>query len=113
MADLLLGALAAATRFLLMQDVRARQFVVSWRQWTLTILNVFYAVFVAKLILSFLELGMPKGAIVMGSVCFTDIYGNLALYMLLAGFVVTTICAGATSTACTCSRSGRPNVALG
>jgi hypothetical protein len=68
MADLLLGALAAATLFLLMQYVRYRQLPVSWWQWTLAVLNIFYAIFVAKVILSFLEEGMPKGAIVMGSI---------------------------------------------
>jgi len=68
MADLLLGAIAAATLFLLLQFAQRRQLSVVWWQWTLTVLNLIYTVFVIKVILSFLEEGMAKGAIVMGSI---------------------------------------------
>jgi hypothetical protein len=68
MADLLLGAMAAATLFLLLQYSQRRRLGVVWWQWALTVLNLAYAVFVVKVTLSFLEEGMPKGAIVMGSI---------------------------------------------
>ena len=67
MADLLLGAIAAAIFFLLLQFTQQRQLTVAWWQWALIVLNLLYAVFVCKVVLSFLEEGMPKGAIVMGS----------------------------------------------
>jgi len=68
MADLLLGAIAATTLFLLLQYAQWRQLSVVWWQWALTVLNLVYVVFVCKVVLSFLEEGMPKGAIVMGSI---------------------------------------------
>ncbi len=68
MADLLLGAIAAATLFLLAHFAQQRQLSMVWWQWALTVLNLMYTVFVIKVILSFLDEGMAKGAIVMGSI---------------------------------------------
>lgn len=84
MADLLLGAIAAATLFLLLQYAERRQLSVVWWQWALTVLNLVYAVFVIKVILSFLDEGMPKGAIVMGSILG---FGAVVWAVLLLRFV--------------------------
>ena len=84
MADLLLGALAAATLFSLLQYAQRRRLSVVWWQWALTALNLVYTVFVIKVILSFLEEGMPKGAIVMGSILG---FGAVVWAVLLLRFV--------------------------
>ena len=84
MADLLLGASAAATLFLLAHYAQRRQLSVVWWQWTLTVLNLIYTVFVIKVILSFLEEGMAKGAIVMGSILG---FGAVVWAVLLTRFV--------------------------
>jgi hypothetical protein len=84
MADLLLGALATVTLFLLLHHTQRRQLSVAWWQWALTVLNLVYAVFVIKVILSFLAEGMPKGAIVMGSILG---FGAVVWAVLLLRFV--------------------------
>ena len=84
MADLLLGAIAAATLFLLLRFAQRRQLSVVWWQWALTVLNIMYTVFVIKVILSFLEEGMAKGAIVIGSIMG---FGAVVWAVLLLRFV--------------------------
>ncbi len=93
MADLLLGAIAAAALFLLVHYAQARRISVAWWQWTLTILNILYTVFVIKVILSFLEEGMAKGAIVMGSIVG---FGAVVWAVLLYRFVFSAPRAAAT-----------------
>ncbi len=45
---------------------RKKQFQVSWWQWILTILGLLYAGFVLEVIVSFLEEGAARAALVMG-----------------------------------------------
>ncbi len=45
---------------------RKKQFQVSWWQWILTILGLLYSGFVLEVIVSFLEEGAARAALVMG-----------------------------------------------
>ncbi len=68
MAELIIGALAATGLLALVHSTRKRSLVVTWWQWLLTVLGVGYAVFVAEVVVSFLREGIPKGAVVMGTI---------------------------------------------
>ena len=68
MAELMIGGIAAAGFILLVQSARARALTVTWWQWGLTVLGFLYGVFVVEVVVSFLEEGTPKGAVVMGTI---------------------------------------------
>jgi hypothetical protein len=63
---LIIGAVAAAALFVLVQFVQKRDLVISWWQWILTVLGLLYAVFVLEVIAGFLGEGVPQAALVMG-----------------------------------------------
>ena len=67
MAELFIGAGAAAGFLLLLRMVRTRGITVTWWQWTLTFLGLLYGVFVLEVVVSFVREGTPKGAAVMGT----------------------------------------------
>lgn len=63
---LILGALATAGLFLLMEYVRKNGMRLTWWHWLLTVLGIMYTSFVLELILGFLVEGAPQAALVMG-----------------------------------------------
>jgi hypothetical protein len=67
MAELMIGAGAAAGFLILLRYARTRALVISWWQWALTFLGFLYAVFVMEVVVSFFREGTPKGAAVMGT----------------------------------------------
>ena len=79
MAELLIGACAAAGFLLLVHFARSRALTVRWWQWGLTLLAFVYAVFVLEVVVSFLREGTPKGAAVMGTILgfFAMVWGSL------------------------------------
>jgi hypothetical protein len=68
MADLVIGAVAAAGFLLVVDYARARGLKLSWWRWVLTLLGFFYGVFVLEVIATFLEEGSTQAAVVMGSI---------------------------------------------
>ena len=68
MAELIIGSLATAGLIALVSITRRRMIEVAWWQWLLTVLAFLYAVFVLEVVVSFLREGMPKGAVVMGTI---------------------------------------------
>lgn len=54
--------------FLLFNYVRKNDMKVKWWQWLLTVLGIFYGIFVIELIFGFLGEGAPQAALVMGLV---------------------------------------------
>ena len=76
---LLIGALAMASLFLLMNYARKNKLNLKWWQWLLTSLAVLYAVFVMETIVGFLGEGAPQAALVMGLITgiFAIIWGVL------------------------------------
>ena len=68
MVHILIGA-AAATGFFVLWILSAKKaWKVRWWQWALTLIAIAYAVFVLEIIVSFLDEGMSRGALVMGLV---------------------------------------------
>ena len=67
MAELIIGAGAATGFVLLVRFVRVNALTVSWWQWGLTVLGLFYGIFVLEVVISFLREGTPKGAAVLGT----------------------------------------------
>lgn len=63
---LIIGACAAATVLVLIEYARRAGLKLAWWQWILTVLAVIYAVFVAELIVGFLDEGSAQAAAVMG-----------------------------------------------
>ena len=68
MLDMIVGCVATAAFLLLVHYVRQRHLELRWWQWILVILGFLYAVFVAEVVVSFLEEGSPQAAMVMGAV---------------------------------------------
>ena len=66
MAHLIIGALLTAVLILLILHARKNSLRISWWQWVLTILGLLYAGFVLEVIVSFLEEGAERAALVMG-----------------------------------------------
>ncbi len=66
MAHLIIGSILTALFIFLILHARKKQFRVSWWQWMLTILGLLYAGFVLEVIVSFLEEGAARAALVMG-----------------------------------------------
>jgi len=63
---LLIGALAATVMVWLYTSTQKHAISVAWWQWGLTVLGLFYAVFVLEVIVGFLGEGAPQAALVMG-----------------------------------------------
>ena len=68
MAELFIGAGAAAGFFLLLRFVGSRKLSIRKWQWGLTALGILYSVFVLLVVVAFLREGTPKGAVVLGTV---------------------------------------------
>jgi len=66
MAHLIISSILTALFICLILHARKKQFRVSWWQWILTILGLLYAGFVLEVIVSFLEEGAARAALVMG-----------------------------------------------
>jgi len=66
MAHLIIGSILTAIFILLIFHARKKQFRISWLQWMLTILGLLYTGFVLEVIVSFLEEGAERAALVMG-----------------------------------------------
>ena len=86
MIHIVIGALMMLGFTLLVNRVRRRRLSISWWQWGLTILAFLYAVFVSEMVVSFLQEGAGRAALVMGV-----ILGFIAVLwaVLLARFVFT------------------------
>jgi ABC-type uncharacterized transport system permease subunit len=66
MAHIIIGAILTAVFISLLLHVRNKNLRISWWQWILTILGLVYAGFVLEVIVSFLEEGAARAALVMG-----------------------------------------------
>lgn len=86
MIHIAIGALMMLGFILLVDRVRRRGLSISWWQWGLTILAFLYAVFVCEMVVSFLQEGAGRAALVMGV-----ILGFIAVLwaVLLGRFVFT------------------------
>lgn len=84
--NLLIGGLAVAAFFLLVNYVHKNELYLKWWQWVLTVMCILYAVFVLELIVGFLAEGAPQAALVMGII--TGIFAVIWA-VLLGRFVFT------------------------
>ena len=66
MAHLLIGSVLTAVFIFLILLARKKNLRISWWQWTLTVLGLLYTGFVLEVIVSFLEEGAARAALVMG-----------------------------------------------
>jgi hypothetical protein len=66
MVHFLIGSIATAVFILVVLSARRKNLHVRWWQWILTVLCFFYAIFVLEVIVSFLEEGAGRAALVMG-----------------------------------------------
>ena len=66
MVDVIIGSVATAAFLLLVHYVRQRNLELRWWQWCLVILGFLYAVFVAEVVVSFLDEGSSQAAVVVG-----------------------------------------------
>ena len=84
MANIFIGALVTAIFLWVVSFSKKRRLHINWWQWTLTTLEFLYITFVLAMIVSFLEEGAPRAAVVMGLVFgFAAVVGAV----LLARFV--------------------------
>ena len=86
MAHILIGAMLTAALIFLVLFARKKQMRISWWQWVLAILDLVYTGFVLEVIVSFLDEGAERAALVMGL-----ILGFIAIVwaVLLGRFVFT------------------------
>ncbi len=84
MIHILIGALMMLCFTILINTARRRGLSISWWQWGLTVLAFVYAVFVLEMVVSFLQEGAGRAALVLGV-----ILGFVAVVwaVLLARFV--------------------------
>jgi hypothetical protein len=68
MAHMIIGALLTALFISLILHARKKQKRLKWWQWSLTVLELLYVGFVLEVIVSFLEEGARRAALVMGLV---------------------------------------------
>ena len=66
MIHLIIGAVAATAFFLLINFVRNKNLYLLWYHWILTLLYIFYTVFVVEMIVGFMIEGSIRAALVMG-----------------------------------------------
>ena len=67
MIHLVIGALAMAGFWFVIEYVRKQSLTLAWWQWALTVLGLIYAVLVLEVIVAFLAEGAGQGAFVMGA----------------------------------------------
>jgi hypothetical protein len=80
MAHLIIGAFLTAVFILLILHARKNRLRISWWQWVLTMLGLLYTGFVLEVIVSFLEEGAERAALVMGLILgFIAIVGAVLL----------------------------------
>jgi len=84
MAHMVIGAFLTAVFILLILYVRKNHLRITWWQWMLTGLGLLYAGFVLEVIVSFLEEGAVRAALVMG---FILGFAAIVWAVLLARFV--------------------------
>jgi ABC-type uncharacterized transport system permease subunit len=86
MAHMIIGALLTAVFIFLILHTRTKSLRITWWQWILTILGLVYVGFVFEVIVSFLDEGAARAALVMGL-----ILGFIAIVwaVLLGRFVFT------------------------
>lgn len=86
MIHIVIGALMMLGFTLLVNKTRRKGLSVSWWQWGLTVLAFVYTVFVSEMVVSFLQEGAGRAALIMGV-----ILGFVAVVwaVLLARFVFT------------------------
>ena len=68
MAHIIIGSAVAAGLFFLIYHARNRDIRIKWWQWLLILTEFIYVVFVLEVLVSFLEEGAVKGALVMGTI---------------------------------------------
>jgi len=68
MAEIFIGAGAAAGFLLLLRFAESRKLNISKWQWGLAALGILYSVFVLLVVVAFLREGTPKGAVVLGTI---------------------------------------------
>ena len=78
MVHLIFGAVTVGGFFLLFDFSRKRRLQVAWWQWLITGLAFLYVVFVCEMVVSFLQEGAAKAALVMGL-----IFGFIGLVWLV------------------------------
>jgi len=66
MAHFLIGSLITAAFILIILYVRKKRLQVAWWQWILTVLGFIYGIFVLEVIVSFLDEGASRAALVIG-----------------------------------------------
>ena len=66
MAHMIIGAALTAILIFLILHARKKSLHIAWWQWMLTILGLVYSGFVIEVIVSFLEEGATRAALVMG-----------------------------------------------
>ena len=66
MAHLIIGAILTAVFIYLILLAHKKNRRITWWQWTLTVLGLLYAGFALEVIVSFLEEGAKRAALVMG-----------------------------------------------
>ena len=66
MVHILIGAGTMLSFVAVANYARVRKLSVVWWKWVLTVLGFLYAVFVLEMIVSFLQEGAPRAALVMG-----------------------------------------------
>lgn len=86
MIHIVIGALMMFGFTLLVNRVRRRGLSIPWWQWTLTVLAFLYAIFVCEMVVSFLQEGAGRAALVMGV---TLGFVAVVWAVLLARFVFT------------------------
>ena len=68
MVHIIVGALAMFGFLALLNYTRSSRRLVTWWQWILTVLCFLYFVFVLEMVISFIQEGAPRAALVMGIV---------------------------------------------
>lgn len=66
MAHIIIGSIITAVLISLLLHARKKHLRISWWQWILTVLGLVYTGFVLEVIISFLEEGAARAALVMG-----------------------------------------------
>ena len=68
MVHIIIGGGMAASLFFIIYHARNRDIRIKWWQWLLILTEFMYVVFVLAFLVSFLEEGAVKGALVMGTI---------------------------------------------
>jgi uncharacterized membrane-anchored protein len=68
MAHIFIGALTTVVFLLVIISAQKKDIQVKWWQWVLTFFEYIYFIFVLEVIVSFLQEGAAKGALVIGTI---------------------------------------------